>query len=114
MSTFNVSMVVICTDADKPALLGMGNAIGVDGGMSVPLSVTGSGLATHWMAHAWVRPEFADIMTGRVVPQGLDPQAVASMLCRCVVSAIPDCTDVYGHAETVRVGAGLQIIEDSQ
>lgn len=117
MSNFPHSLVVICPDALRDDLLAMGAALGVDGGMSVPLSSDGGEPVTHYGAHSWAGPEFVAIMTGQVTPEiaGVASEDIEAMLSLITVSVDPVVDEQTltkrAHFEHVIDGLGLQRVE---
>lgn len=120
--SYNHSLVVVCPDAVKETLLNVGRMLpsSVEGGMSVELSANGSAPVTHWGSHSWVQKEFADIMSGEVVPEieGVSAQDINNLLASIIVSVDP-IVEVDGvekrlssgeHFNYVLEQAGLQRI----
>ena len=121
--SYSHSLVTICPDAAKAALLALGEAVGVSGGMSVPLSADGNEPATHWGSHAWAGPEFVGFMTGQALPdplpEGVTAEDIANVLSLCTI-AVDTVVDEgleterklskREHFNHVASGLGLQVI----
>lgn len=113
------SMVVVCPVANRDNLEALGQAVGVDGVLSVPLSATGSEPATHYSGHGWVSPEFAALMTGQAypdpMPDGITTEQIDAILGACVVSIDPVVDEQVltkrEHFDHVIAGAGLSVVE---
>ena len=117
------SLVTICPDAAKAALLALGEAVGVSGGMSVPLSADGNDPPTHWGSHAWAGPEFVAMMTGQAIPdplpEGVTAEDISNVLSLCTI-AVDTVIDEgleteqrltkRAHFDHVASGLGLQVI----
>lgn len=117
------SLVTICPDAAKAALLALGEAVGVAGGMSVPLSATGAEPATHWGSHAWCGTEFAGFMTGQgypdPLPEGVTTEDIDNILGLCTVgvdTVVDEGLETErqltkrAHFDHIISGLGLQVI----
>ena len=121
--SFPHSLVTICPDAAKAALIALGQAVGVSAGMSVPLSADGNEPATHWGSHAWAGPEFIAMMTGQAYPDPLPEDVTAEdidnvlSLCTIAVDTVVDegleterRLSKREHFNHVASGLGLQVI----
>jgi len=119
MSTYPHSLVCIVPSALRDTVLAMGQALGVDGGLTVELSASGSGPATHYGAHSWAGVEFAAVMLGSVypdpLPEGVTEQDIDNILAAITVSVDPVVDEVTltkrVHFDHVTQAAGLQVIQ---
>lgn len=115
---FPHSMVTICPAAVRPSLLAMGQAVGVDAGMTVELSADGTAPATHYGSHAWARADFVALMTGQALPDpmpdGVTEQDIINLLSVITVSVDPvvDGTTLTKrtHFDYVASSLGVQVI----
>lgn len=115
--SYNHSVIVVCPDAVKESLLGMGRMLPspVDGGMDVALSPTGSEPVTHWASHSWAQQDFVRIIQGQIIPsvEGVSVEQIQALLASITVSV--DAVDENGaalrpvqHLQSVLDNLGLQ------
>lgn len=108
------SLVSICPAATRSDLLALGRAYGVEGGMSVELSATGTAPATHYGSHAWATPEFIAIVKQEATfpVEGYTPEEVAAILSACTFSDSQEPGPINrAHFEQVIGTMGLQTIQ---
>lgn len=82
---------------------------------AVPLSPTGSAPATHYGLHAWVEPEFVDILSksrSGIMPAALTTAGFAKKNFDDVISnlTVSIRASLSGHFNEVIAGLGLAII----
>lgn len=107
------SLVTLCPASVRQDLLDLGTAYGVDAGMVVELSPTGSAPATHYGSHAWASAGFVAIVTGQVqhVPDGYTQEQVDAILGQCLFSVDKDGLTNRAHFDAVLTDQGLQHIQ---
>lgn len=113
MSDYPHSLVTICPDANRDALLALGEAYGVSGGLDVPLSVTGVGPVTHWGARADASAVFVAILTKQIqVPvEGYTPEQVTAVLDAADYYVDTDGKSRSAHFAAVLAMTNLRVVE---
>jgi hypothetical protein len=107
------SMVIVCPIAHLPAANALAAQLGWgDNELSIPLSPTGAEPHTHLALHAWTQDGTAALFSGQYVPDGVDPQTLASVLAGLTVSIRVGGVPLE-HFEDVLASAALQRVESA-